>query len=110
MVNTFTAYEKEAVRTAPPAETPTDMLLLGALGVAGESGEYADLIKKQLYHGHAPDREKALDELGDILWYVAYAARSWMSDLGDVAYRNTMKLRRRYPDQFSSERSIHRVE
>lgn len=110
MANTFTLYEQEARRTAPTLADRDDAMLFGALGLAGESGEYVDHIKKYVYHGHAPDREKALDELGDILWYIAHAARAWQSGLGDVAYRNNMKLRRRYPSGFSVERSVNRHE
>ena len=76
MANTFTLYEQEARRTAPTLADRDDAMLFGALGLAGESGEYVDHIKKYVYHGHAPDREKALDELGDILWYIAHAARA----------------------------------
>ncbi len=41
------------------------------LGLVGEAGEVADLIKKVEGHGHKPDREKLIKELGDVLWYVA---------------------------------------
>ena len=110
MSNTFTDYETEAARTSPRTVDGKDELLLGALGLAGEAGEYADHIKKQLYHSHPVDREKALDELGDILWYLAHASKRWGSSLGDVAYRNVIKLRKRYPEGFQTEKSINREE
>lgn len=48
------------------------------------------------------------DELGDGLWYPAAIAwlRGWQ--LSEPARLNIEKLRRRYPDGFSQERSIHR--
>lgn len=109
MANTFQGYDIAAQRTASLLP-PQEHLIRGTLGLVGESGEYADMVKKQLFHAHAPNREKALDELGDILWYIADAARAWGSDIGDVANRNIDKLMRRYPDGFSAERSVNRAE
>lgn len=85
-------------------------LVTALLGLAGEAGEVCDLLKKHLGHGHALDREKVAAELGDVLWYVAEVASSLGLTLGEVAAKNVDKLRRRYPDGFSSERSINRGE
>jgi NTP pyrophosphatase (non-canonical NTP hydrolase) len=79
-----------------------------ALGLAGESGEYADLIKKHLFHSHALDREKARKELSDVLWYVAVAAHQLGFTLSSVAQANVDKLRARYPDGFDPLRSQNR--
>jgi len=49
-------------------------------------------------------------ELGDCLWYVAAMATALDVDLGEVGARNIEKLRRRYPDGFSAERSLNRVD
>ncbi|MEL6177405.1 MAG: nucleoside triphosphate pyrophosphohydrolase family protein [Myxococcota bacterium] len=85
-----------------------DLLANGALGLAGEAGEAADLIKKHLFHDHPLDRDKLRDELGDVLWYVATLARTLDLDLAQVAQRNIDKLRIRYPEGFSAERSRNR--
>lgn len=87
-----------------------DRLAINALGVAGEAGEVADLVKKHVGHGHALDRDKLAKELGDVLWYVAALAHDIGIDLSTVAALNIEKLRRRYPDGFSTERSINRVD
>lgn len=68
----------------------------------------ADIIKKHIGHGHPLDTEKVHKELGDVLWYVAVLARRIGSTLEDVAASNVEKLRKRYPEGFSSERSINR--
>ncbi|MEM9450239.1 MAG: nucleoside triphosphate pyrophosphohydrolase family protein [Cyanobacteria bacterium P01_E01_bin.6] len=44
------------------------------LGITGESGEVADIIKKYIGHGHSLDRTSLIKELGDVLWYVAAIA------------------------------------
>ena len=91
-------------------EADTALLAINALGIAGEAGEVADLVKKHVGHGHPLDRNKLAKELGDVLWYVAALAHDIGLDLSTVAALNVVKLRRRYPDGFSTERSINRVE
>lgn len=41
-----------------------------ALGLVGEAGEVADLVKKFIGHDHPLDRSKMVKELGDVCWYV----------------------------------------
>lgn len=103
-------YQNECLRTAGEAHHPVDRTVMTALGIAGEAGEYVDMVKKAVYHGHALDREKALLELGDILWYVAVAAHERGATLDVVMAKNIDKLRRRYPAGFSHEASLQRAE
>jgi len=79
-----------------------------ALGLTGESGEVADLIKKWIGHDHPLDLEKLRKELGDVLWYIAAIADNFHIDLSDIAVTNILKLRSRYPDGFSSKMSQNR--
>jgi NTP pyrophosphatase (non-canonical NTP hydrolase) len=81
-----------------------------ALGLCGESGEFADHIKKGLHHGHKIDRDYLTKELGDVLWYVAVAADKLGIALEAVANQNIEKLEKRYPDGFDEEKSRNRVE
>jgi NTP pyrophosphatase (non-canonical NTP hydrolase) len=83
-------------------------LYVSTLGIAGEAGEFADLIKKQAGHGHASDPVKEKKELGDILWYVADVCTKKGYDLGEVAALNIEKLKARYPEGFSTEKSQNR--
>jgi NTP pyrophosphatase (non-canonical NTP hydrolase) len=82
------------------------MLILG-LGLTGEAGEVAELLKKGLGHDHGIDREKLKKELGDVLWYVAVLA--WYNDttLAEVMQQNIDKLLARYPRGFTVEESKH---
>lgn len=80
------------------------------LGIAGESGEVADLIKKAVFHNHNIDKENICKELGDVLWYLSQIASLAGIELDEVAIKNIEKLKQRYPDGFSTERSINRVE
>jgi len=108
-------YQRLAGRTlidGPDAEyTPLEtMLVWNALGLTGEAGEVADLIKKGVFHRHGVDHDKLVKELGDVLWYVAALCSKLGVSLSDVMQANVDKLRARYPDGYSSEASKHRGE
>ncbi len=101
-------YQKLALRTAGHRESQDKVLTYAALGLAGESGEVAEIIKKTFYHGHALDKESLHKELGDVLWYLAVMADGLGFSLDQIAQTNIAKLRARYPEGFSDDRSIHR--
>lgn len=101
----FNEYQKLALRTA---NKDKDLVINAALGLAGESGEVADLIKKHLFQGHELNKEKIVDELGDILWYIAIMAEGLGVEMEVIPTHNINKLRKRYPNGFEAERSINR--
>ncbi len=105
---TFDEYEMAAMRTAGPVASLRDGLTVSALGLCGEAGEFADLWKKISYHDHPMDTTKLCEELGDILWYVQRACSALDVTMKEVAQANIDKLKIRYPEKFSSERSINR--
>ncbi|MCP4908920.1 MAG: nucleoside triphosphate pyrophosphohydrolase family protein, partial [bacterium] len=67
----FDEYQRDAARTSNDGRLFEDRIANAALGLAGEAGEFADMAKKWLYHGHTLHNEAAAKELGDVLWYVA---------------------------------------
>lgn len=103
-------YQKLAMRTAPKGCSSSDYILNSALGLTGEAGEFADIVKKCVFQGHPYDHEHLKKELGDILWYVAMACEGVGTSIETVMELNIDKLQARYPDGFDSERSQHRVE
>ena len=102
-------YQKLAMTTLNPQLSRKDVLINAVMGLCGESGEAIDIVKKHLHQGHDLDREKLIKELGDIAWYLAEAATALETDLETVLERNIEKLKARYPEGFSAERSIHRT-
>lgn len=106
----MTEYQRLAMRTSNRALSPDDHLFNAMLGLAGETGECCDLVKKCFFQDGRDIREKLLDELSDVLWYVAEAAEAMGFDLSEIGRHNIDKLRRRYPDGFDAERSLHREE
>jgi NTP pyrophosphatase (non-canonical NTP hydrolase) len=85
-------------------------LINGCLGLTGESGEVADIIKKHLFQGHELDKAHLAEELGDVLWYIASLCNTLEVKMSDVMQGNIDKLQKRYPDGFTCEKSVNRGE
>lgn len=100
-------YQKKALRTASQT-SKEDMILNGVLGLNGEAGEVADIVKKARFQGHPLDTEHLADELGDILWYVAIMSEGLGYTLDDIMQKNVDKLKKRYPDGFDADKSQNR--
>lgn len=67
-----------------------------------------DLIKKSMFQGHELKQNEIVNEVGDCLWYCALIAEAIGVPLGAIMATNIAKLKERYPDGFSEERSINR--
>lgn len=109
---TFNEYQQEAMRTAS-CEMNTNinpLLLNGVMGLNGEAGEALDIAKKYMFQGHPLDIEHIVKELSDCAWYLATAAYGCGYPLEEVISANVKKLRARYPDGFSAEKSLHRAD
>ena len=107
---TVNEYQKLAMVSLNRELTQKDILLNSVMGLCGESGEAIDIVKKHLFQGHDLDKAKLSKELGDIAWYLAEAATALEMDLADIFQANIDKLRKRYPEGFDAQRSIHREE
>jgi NTP pyrophosphatase (non-canonical NTP hydrolase) len=107
-MHTFYSYETAAMRSVNMTNSAQANLINAALGLTGEAGEVADLVKKHIYHGHKLDVDKLVKELGDVLWYIAQACYALQVPMDDVAMKNIEKLLERYPVGFSPERSLNR--
>lgn len=100
-------YQELAMRTA---NVKCKNLSNVVLGLTGESGECADIVKKHLYHEHPFDRDHFIKELGDVMWYVALGCEVVGISMDEVMSLNINKLKERYPEGFTAERSLHRAE
>ena len=75
-------------------------LLTGAIGIASEGGEFAEIVKKCIFQGKPLDDETqfhAKRELGDIIWYWINSCRALGLDPNEVIAENVRKLEARYP-------------
>ena len=105
---TFTEYQALAMRTSRKDISPDEHVFNGILGIAGESGECAALVKKCFYQDGRAIVNHMREELGDLLWYIVETATAMELNLDEIAEGNIEKLRQRYPDGFDPERSLHR--
>ena len=105
---TINEYQQRAMATLNPKLTERDVLINSVMGLCGESGEAIDIVKKWQAQGHPLDRKHLAGELGDVAWYLAEAATALGMPLEDILRANLEKLERRYPDGFSTERSVGR--
>jgi NTP pyrophosphatase (non-canonical NTP hydrolase) len=94
------AYQKTVKKfdlfEVAPADKIDFAFLDKVLGLAGESGEVADKVKKILRDDEgcltSESRFALAKELGDVLWYLATCARYICLPLDDIAKENIKKL------------------
>lgn len=88
------ALQAQCLRTWYAADVPVrEQILHATLGLAGEAGETADLIKKWAYKpGRGVSQADVLDELGDVLYYVAVLSALWGFTFDEMAAHLRDKL------------------
>lgn len=93
----FNEYQRLATRTATfEGKQKEYQMLYVTLGIAGESGEIAEKIKKTLRNDDgvisAEKREAIKQEIGDVLWYLSQLARILDVPFEECASANIAKL------------------
>lgn len=95
----FEDYQTAASQTALYPKRMSN-LEYPTLGLAGEAGEVANIVKKiQRDHGGTINDEirgKLKDELGDVLWYISACADELGITLSEIAEYNVDKLAKRH--------------
>lgn len=101
-------YQKMAARTINPNISSIGQVDHALKGMVSEIGEINGIYQK-VYQGHAIDYKHLKKELGDLLWFIAEYCTALGWDLGDIMQMNIEKLKDRYPEGFTTERSLNRV-
>ena len=83
-------------------------LLHAGIGLATESGEFLDALKKSIFYGKELDRVNLKEEIGDLLWYCAIALDELDGDFESVMATNIAKLKARFPNKFTEEDAENR--
>ena len=77
-----------------------ERLTTAGVGLAAESGEFLEIVKKMVFQGKPWDehnRKHLIIELGDVMWYVAQACMALDISFDEVIEGNIKKLEKRYP-------------
>ncbi len=99
----FNEYQNQAIQTDVAHNATTESARYNgymekALGLAGETGEVIEKIKKlirdkgDVFALTSEEREELKKELGDVLWYLSAIAYYNGIELKDVAIHNLKKL------------------
>lgn len=106
-------YQTLAARTIPTDKSRDMRIAEFCVGLNEEAGESTGVIKKVVFHHHPFNQEKAIkliEELGDTLWHISSLAYEYGIALEEVAQYNVEKLKKRFPNGFTTEDSIKRVD
>jgi NTP pyrophosphatase (non-canonical NTP hydrolase) len=96
----FDEYQEKAALTDQFADKKSEgALMIPLLGIAGETGTLLSEFKKKIrdresYEGF---KERAEEELGDVLWYLSNLATHLGLSLSQIAVKNLHKTQERWP-------------
>lgn len=98
----FNEYQKASRKTAIYANAGNN-LVYPTLGLAGETGEVVEKIKKLIRNDGVESSSEVTDdarnelkkEIGDVLWYIAQLSTELKLELSEVAETNLEKLNSR---------------
>jgi NTP pyrophosphatase (non-canonical NTP hydrolase) len=101
MISDFETYRTLARRTRASGENRTffDRIKHWTIGLTGEAGEVANVVKKHACtgkHGVTETADRVLDEAGDVLWYLDALLDEYNISLAVVAEYNINKLAARH--------------
>jgi len=83
-------------------------LLHAGMGLCTEAAEFVDALKKWIFYGKELDNINLKEEIGDTAWYVALAVDVLNTTFDEVLSCNIAKLKKRYPEKFTSDAAINR--
>ena len=108
--NSTTAMTDRIEQLSNESDVNLSLLMTAAVGLAAETGEFAELPKKIIFQGKDLNEDAIFHmkrELGDVMWYWVNACRALNINPNDVILENINKLKSRYPggefDAFYSE-------
>lgn len=80
-------------------------------GMAGETGELSDIIKKHIFYDKELDRSHIIEEAGDVLWYMNILLDVVGSDITEAMEKNKEKLSKRYSEgKFTKKAALERAD
>lgn len=102
MADIITQHAELVLKTRKILNSRAEELLHATVGLSGETGEVAELIKKHVWHERSLDKEKLEKEIGDVLWYLQALCLSSGIGMREALVSNIAKLEKRHPDGFNA--------
>ena len=102
------ALKKSLDNIQKTSKVDVPRLLTGGLGLASESGEFVEIVKKMFLQGKPADEDNIFHmkrELGDIMWYWVTAGMALGLNPVEVIKENQEKLEARYGEKFTVNQS-----
>lgn len=100
-------YQLKSIRTMKIDENIVPHCVMG---VSGEVGEVIDMIKKHIYYGKELDKHELEEEIGDVMFYLTNLATAFNLSMENILEGNIEKLMKRYPDGFTKEHALERLD
>ena len=108
--NDLDVFQEEALRSMRN-DLPYEAICSNmCMGLAGETGETVDIFKKHIYQGKDLDINDVIEEIGDILWYIANLCNVNKITMKGCIDANVEKRRKRYPNGFSIKDALERAD
>ena len=104
----FKQYQVEAARTMAPLKTLEENNLHMVMGMVTEAAELLNVFKNHLAYNRPVDWVNVLEEVFDLLWFIANFMRINKIDFEKGLDTNIAKLKARYPGKYSDENANHR--
>jgi hypothetical protein len=86
----------------------TEDMLHSAMGLFTEAAEFLSCVYASCFEGAPLDATNAIEELGDLEWYMAVMRKRLDVSQEQVQRTNIAKLRARYPDKFATRDALNR--
>lgn len=85
-------------------------LIHAAMGISGEAGELMDAIKKHVIYNKPLDRDNAIEELGDLEFYMELLRQELGVSREVCLGVNIAKLSKRYETGYTDQQAIDRAD
>lgn len=102
-------YIKNALRTEPKKYKFTSTgdisprIEHASMGITTEAGEIMDAIKKSKIYGQKLDKTNLIEEIGDMMWYLAIMSDALGVSFESIWDKNIRKLKIRFPEKYTHE-------
>lgn len=106
----FSDYQVKSYVNIQPHTDDKDTVLNWLTGLNEEVGEVNNVIKHHYWGNENINKENLAKEIGDVLWYLSALCSSFNISLDTIALLNIEKLKYRYKDSFTNEKSKLRKE